>query len=114
MAQITVLTILPSVTTPAYVACSGGGDFYLPVGLKTLVHVKSTHSSPQTVTVNDPTSIAPVGAKTFDPDVDFIIPNAAERMFVIDPVRFTNPANGRVEITYSGVTLLTIAVFTLS
>ena len=112
MAVLTVQPlVLQTLLTPAYVAAAGGGDSFAPEGARCIIHVKNAHSASWTLTINDPTSLAPTGAKSFDPDVDFVIPNAQEQMLELDPTRFTNPATGRIEFTYSGVTALTIGVF---
>ena len=115
MADLAVQVVTPqTLLTPTYAAASGGGDAFAPAGIKCIVHVKNAHSASWTLTFNDPTSLSPEGAIAFNPDVSFVIPNAAERMFSLEPGRFTNPANGKIEWTYSGVTALTIAVFRLA
>lgn len=97
---------------PGYTAADVGGDYFLPTESgKYLVHVKNGHTASQTVTINDPNSVVPPGAKSFDPDVDVAVPNAAERMFVVDVGRFKHPTTGKIELAYSGITALTIGVF---
>ena len=111
MATLTLQVVDFALLTPTYAAAAGGGDAVAPGGAKCIFHFKNASGSTWVVTVNDPTSISPANALAFDPDISFSIPNAAERMFLLDPIRFTNPANGLIEWTYSGVTSLTVGVF---
>lgn len=90
--------------TPAYVACTAGGDAVLNSGY-TFLHVKNAHTSAWVVTVN---SIAPC-SQGFDHDSVVSVPASAERMIgPFDRGRF-NDATGKLAITYDGVTALTIA-----
>lgn len=111
MATLSLQVVDFALLTPSFVAAAGGGDAVAPGGAKCFFYFKNAHTSPWTVTVNDPTSVTPSGAIAFNPDVAFVIPNAADRLFYLDPGRFTNPANGLIEWTYSGVTALTVGVF---
>lgn len=103
---------LTGVDPLAYAAAAAGGDtFAASVNRKYLLHIKNAHTASQTVTLNDPTSQSPVSGKTFDPDVDVVVPNATERMVLIDnPARFID-ASGNIALAYSGVTALTLQVF---
>lgn len=89
---------------PVYVACTGGGDSVLNSGF-TCLHVVNGHSGAWVVTVN---SIAKC-SQGFDHDSIVSVPAGEERMIgPFDRGRF-NDANGKLAITYDGVTALTIA-----
>lgn len=107
----TVQTPTVAGTTPTYAAV-GASDSFIPKGSgKHLLHVKNAGASPDSVAINDPTTLGPDGATQFNPDVTLSVPNAQERMFIIDPARFTNPATGAVEFTNSFTTSVTAGVF---
>lgn len=114
MATLTLQVVDFALLTPTYATAAGGGDAVAPAGARCIWHFKNASGSTWVVTINDPTSVSPVGALAFNPDISFSIPNAGERMFTLDPIRFTNPANGLVEWTYSGVTSLTVGIFRLA
>ena len=61
--------------------------------------------------MNDPTTADPGGATAFNPDLAVSVPNAGERMIELDPGRFETVATGSIDITYSGVTTVTVGVF---
>src|SRR3989304_7562505 len=111
MAQINVQDMILAGVAPSYAAASAGGDYFLPGGKVCILHVKNGHTAPQTVTINDPTSRQPSGAKSWDPDVDVIVPNAAEGVILVDAGRFTDRTTGQVNLSYSGVIALTMGVF---
>lgn len=108
MALLTKQSITRAGATPAYVAATGGGDT-VAVGDHTFLHVKNGHTSSWTVTVNSVENCN----QGFDHDLAVVVPNAAER--IIGPInapRFGDSATPAA-ITYSGVTALTIAAFTI-
>lgn len=89
-----------------YATCAGGGDSFVNTG-RQMIHIKNGHSSPQTVTVDDPKSQSPAGAEAFDPDVAVEVTNAEDRFIgPFDPARF----GASVALTYDGVVALTIAI----
>ena len=89
---------------PVYVACTGGGDAVLNSG-HTFLHVVNGHSGAWVVTVNSIQACS----QGFDHDVEVSVPAGEERMIgPFDRGRF-NDANGKLAITYDGVTALTIA-----
>jgi len=97
--------------TPTY-AAAGASDSFLPKGSgKHLIHVKNAGASPDNVVINDPNSVTPEAATQYNPDVTVAVTNAQERMILIDPARFVNPATGAVEFTNSFLTSVTIGVF---
>jgi hypothetical protein len=89
----------------------GGDSFAAENSGRYLLHVKNGHTVPQTVTVDDPNSVGPSGAVAFNPDMAIVIANATEQWILIDnPGRFMVPVTGIINLAYSGVTLLTLAV----
>lgn len=82
------------------------GNWILPsaAGVRWItVRFSNTGGSPVTVTFDDPTSVTPVAASQFNPDVAVSVPaTTGVREFVVDALRFTDPATGRINWTYSG------------
>lgn len=92
---------------PAYSAAAGGGDTFTP-GDDVFLHVKNGGGSSVTVTVVTPNTAA--GGLAIS-DVAVAVPAAGERM--IGPLprqNFSRSADGLGDITYSGVTSVTVAV----
>jgi len=95
--------------TPSFGAAAAGGDSFANTG-KEFLHVKNGHSGSQTVTVNSQT---PCNYGS-DHDVAVAVPAGGERIIGPFPKDRFNDANGLAQLTYSGVTLLTIAVVRVS
>lgn len=114
MAVLTVQDLNLAGIAPAYVAAAAGGDTFKPRGGRAaIIHVKNGGAGAITATVNDPTSVAPASAATFDPDVAVSVPAGGERVITLSPIdRFTD-VNGDVAVAYSGVTTVTVGVFRL-
>jgi hypothetical protein len=112
MAEIVVQEPSAAGLTPTY-AAAGGPDFITAAqtGRPYLLHVKNGSGVSVTVTVNDPTSVGPVGASAFNADVALAVPAGQERMLELDPVRFKDPVTGQIDITYSATTSVTVAAF---
>ena len=105
MATLAVQVSTLSGLTPSYGACAAGGDEF-PNSGKEVIHVKNAHTSPWTVTVNSQANCN----QGFDHDAAVAVPNGQERIIGPFPKsRFDDTAN-KVQLTYSGVTALTIAV----
>lgn len=116
MAQLVVSRT--EMTTPTAIAngavsASGGGDYFIPGSNSPIfIYVANGHSSSQSVVFDDPNSRTPEGATQFNPDVTISVPNADNRLIPLrNPSRFVDPATGRINLSYSGVTSLTIKVF---
>jgi hypothetical protein len=92
---------------PTYGACAGGGDRFAP-SKDTFLHVKNASGSPITVTVA--ATYIPLKDQT-ESNVSVSVPAGGERM--IGPFPYEHFAatdgSGLADITYSGVTSLTIA-----
>lgn len=111
MALLATQSISRAGVLPTYSAAAGGGDTFTPAS-DVFLHVKNGHTSAQTVTVVTPGSVLgdiPLA------DVAVSVPNASERMIGPFPAsHFADPTDGLADITYSGVTALTVAVVRLT
>lgn len=98
--------------TTGLVVANAGGDKVRP-GPGVFLLVKNADASSKTVTINDPNSAAPAGAKQFDADVQLIV--AAGKEGIIGPLstRFADPSDGLVWLTYSAVTSVTVGAFSV-
>jgi len=105
MATLTVQQIVRAGLEATYASCAGGGDEFVNSGDE-FIHIKNGHSSPQTVTIETQATVD--GLAVADRDVE--ITNAEERMLGPFPASTYNDANSKVQLTYDGVTALTIAV----
>lgn len=109
MATLTMQKPTLSGIALTYSNCSAGGDEFVNNSGRVCIHVKNGNTAAQTVTVN---SQKPCD-QGYDHDVVVSIPASSDRLigpFTTD--RF-NDANGKVQITYSGVTSMTIAAIEL-
>lgn len=110
MAALSKQSIRRTGTNPSYSACSAGGDSVVPSD-RTFLHVKNASAGSLTVTVV--ATKVPATDMTVT-NLSVAVPAGGERM--IGPI--TAPefvdATGNAQITYSGVTSLTIAALELS
>lgn len=91
----------------AYSAAAGGGDTFTP-GEDVVLHVKNGGVAPITVTVVTPNTS--VGGLAIADSVTSV-PNAGDRFIGPFPAQhFARSSDGKVDITYSGVTSVTLAV----
>ena len=91
----------------AYTAAAGSGDTFTPDD-RTFLHIKNAHTASWTVTV--PTPRTAIGGLAIADSVT-VVPNGGERFIGPFPSEhFADPADGLADITYSGVTALTVAV----
>jgi hypothetical protein len=94
-----------------YAAAAGGGDEF-PNDGKTFLHVKNGGGSPINVTIASQHPNPPAG--TAQEDVVVAVTNGEERMIgPINQVGF-NDGDGNVQVTYSGVTSVTVAAIRMS
>jgi hypothetical protein len=110
MAALTTQAVNLAGVGPTYAAAAGGGDTFQPSN-NTFVHVKNGSGAPITVTIVTPGSVSGQAVA----DVTVSVPaTTGERM--IGPLPgslFARASDGRADLTYSGVTSLTIAVLEL-
>lgn len=102
MATITKQQIIPAGLAVTYATSQAGPDKLAP-GPTTFLHVKNVTGSPITVTIDDPLSVSPSGAQSFNPDLSVTVPaTTGDRMIGPLPAeRFASTADGMVNITYS-------------
>lgn len=104
-ALTTQLVALPSLL-PTFAAAAGGGDTAEP-GSNNFLVVKNGDSTSKTVTLAVP------GSDDFGnalPDLAVTVANGTERYIPLRHARLINPSTGRVDISYSAVTSVTVAV----
>lgn len=107
MALLATQNVTRAGLAPAYSAAAAGGDEFTP-SKDTILHVKNGHTAAQTVTVVTPKQTE-YGADIADTAVS--VPAGSERLVGPFPYQhYANPADGKADITYSGVTALTVAV----
>lgn len=107
MATLTVQQVLQAGIVPSYVDAAAGGDKFQP-GANVWLHVKNGSGGVITVTVD---SKVP---SNYGDDVNLVNSVAAgaeEIMGPFPPSRFASPTDGLADISYSGVTSLTVGVF---
>lgn len=107
MALLATQTVTRTGLAPTYAAAAGGGDTFTP-GQNTFLHVKNGSGGAITVTIATPGTTSGLAIA----DVSVSVPaTTGDRM--IGPLPgslFTDPATGVGNITYSGVTSLTVAI----
>lgn len=109
MAAIATQTVNLAGLNAAYSAAAAGGDTIVPTN-NTFLHVKNASAGALTVTIVTPGTVSGQAVA----DVAVSVPAAGERW--IGPLPgslFARPVDGRADITYSGVTSLTLAVLEL-
>ncbi len=113
MADITVVTPAISGTNPSPVSCAGGGDAVLNPRGRTCVRVANGSGGSITVTLAAQLTARPSDGQ-FPPMTlgNQAVAIAAGTQRIIGPIPTAfNDGNGKVQITYSGVTSLTIEAF---
>ena len=94
-------------TAPTFVAAAGGGDTVDSDGSgRSFLVVRNGDASAHTVTIVDPRTTEAGGAF---PDPAYVVAAGGERWIPLEAF-FRNPATGKVAITYSDVTSVTVAV----
>lgn len=94
-------------------AAAAGGDHVLRRGAdKVLLVIDNASAGAITVTVDDPNTGTPEGATAFNPDVAVSVAAGTEVAVLLDAGRFAD-ADDRIDLTYSGVTSLTVAAVRL-
>lgn len=112
MALLAVQSITRAGLASAYAAAAGGGDTFLPDG-RTFLHVKNASGGAITVTIVTPRTDA-YGNAIADNTVS-VPATTGDRMIGPFPAEaYADPTTGLANITYSGVTSLTVGAFQLS
>lgn len=112
MADLTVVNpnVLAGVAPVSNTLAGGGDRFAVTKGRKYMIRVDNAHTSSQNVVIDDPNSQNPGAATSFNPDVTLTVPNATKRAMIVDADRFGD-ANNWVNLTYSGVTAMTMEIY---
>lgn len=106
----TQIVTLPGIA-PTYAAAAGGGDRFTP-GRSTWLHVKNGSGAPITVTIVTPRTDA-LGNAVADNTVS-VPATTGERLIGPFPAEFYGSlTDGLADITYSGVTSLSIGCFSV-
>jgi len=105
MADLSIQTIARAGITPAYVAAAGGGDAFANSG-KELIHIKNGGS---TMTLTIVTQATQDGLAVADRAV--VVTGGEERVIGPFPASIYNDGTGKVQLTYSAVTTVTIGIF---
>lgn len=111
MATLATQSIARAGIVPAYAAAAGGGDRFTP-GARTFAHIKNGSGGSITVTVVTPRTDAWGNAIA---DNAVAIAAGVEKMIGPFPAEaYGATADGLGDLTYSGVTSLTIGIFDVS
>lgn len=110
MATLTVQSISRTGLSPSYGAAAGGGDEFVNTGIQ-FFHAKNGSGGDIVVTFETPNS---VDTNLAIADRTVTVTAGEERIIGPFPVANYNDANGKVQVTYDGVTSLTVGVFQLS
>ncbi len=102
MAVLSVQSVTTAGLEATYAAAAGGGDSFSNDG-KTILHVKNASVGDITVTINSQVACD----QGSDHNAAVVVTAGEERFIGPFPARYNN-ASGAVEVTYSGVTTLTV------
>lgn len=106
MATLATQSITTAGITPTFAAAAGGGDKCLP-STGTYLHVKNGGGSPVTVTLVTPATVDTLAVG----DRAVVVAAGAEAKIAVPDTLYRNPTDGLADITYSGVTSVTVGVF---
>lgn len=115
MADLTVQTVVEAGIIPTYAAAAGGGDAIPGNDGQIMLHVKNGGGGSITVTIAAQTTagVTPGLGPVSKANAGGSVANASEKMFGPFPVVAFNDGNGKVQVTYSGVTSVTVAAIKL-
>lgn len=105
MATLNVQRITLTGLSPVFVAADVAGDEFLNSG-RVVLYVKNGDTLEKTVTVDSQTPCN----QGFDHDVVVTVPASEERIIGPFPKNRFDDANGKVQVSYSDVTSVTVAV----
>ena len=109
MATLTVQSVTNAGAIPTYTTAAGGGDA-MAVGDRNFLHVKNGGGSGITVTVTATLQCSQGSVHSISA---VSVANASEKMFGPITNKFAD-TSGLAQITYSGVTSVTVGAFALS
>jgi hypothetical protein len=114
VATYTVQSIVEAGLNPTYTAVGSSDTFTPAAGDESrvhILHVKNAGGSADTVAVDDPNSVSPAGAQSFNPDLSVSVPATTGDRLIRIPLPRCRQSNGTVSITHSFTTTVTAAVF---
>lgn len=106
MALLTATPITRSGITPALAAAGAGGDSWANSG-KEFIEVNNAGGAPITVSIAIQGTVDGVAV----PARTVVVTNATRRFIGPFQPGFYNDTNGQIQLTYSGVTSVTVGVF---
>lgn len=109
MATLSIQTIARAGLTPSYASAAGGGDEFANTGIQ-FAHIKNGSGGDIVVTIATPNSVDGLAIA----DRTVTVSAGSEEMIGPFPVAHYNDANSKVQLTYDGVTSLTIAILQLT
>ena len=104
--EITVQTLARAGLSATYEACDTNGNYFTNDGM-TFIHIKNANAGTPTLTIATANTVD--GLAIADRTVTMFA-TTGDKMIGPLPASVYNDANGRVQLTYSAVTDLTIAV----
>jgi len=105
MATIATQTISRTGLEAAYSAAAAGGDDFVNTG-KEFIHIRNASVGDITVTIVTPATVDGLAVA----DRAVVVTAAEERFIGPFQTTYYNNSSGKVALTYSGVTTLTLAV----
>ncbi|MBT9131305.1 MAG: hypothetical protein DDT41_01610 [candidate division WS2 bacterium] len=108
MTLLSVQAIVLTGLAPVYAAAAAAGNEFVNLG-REFIHVRNGGAAAITVTIN---SVAPCNFG-FDHDPVISIPAGGDRMIGPFPKFRFDDVNGRVQMTYSAVASVTVAIIQL-
>lgn len=103
LANIDAALLVPAGAPATNNLTAGPDQFAANMGARYKLRFNNPTGASFTVKLDDPTSVSPVGAVSFDPDVSLVVPNAQTRQMYVDAARFRN-ASGFISWTFSAGT----------
>lgn len=105
MADLTVQKVALTGLAPTFSTASAGGDKFINKGTE-IIHIKNGGASPITLTIDSIEKCS----HGFDHDLAISVPNGGERIIGPLGVNRFNGIDGKVSLTYSAVTSVTLAI----
>jgi hypothetical protein len=116
MANLAIIDLVEAGALHTTAAAAGGGDTITPLAgdfRNFLLFVNNGGGSSITVTIDDPNSLTPPAATAYNPDQAVTVANGTARSILVRTSRVLNAATGLINIAYSAVTTVTVAVYRL-
>lgn len=102
-----------AVLNHALAAVAEAGDTITPATTdqRLLLILDNANAAPRVVTINDPNTVAPAGAKDFDADVEITVPATDAVVVNLTQLgRFKDSNTGMISMTYADHEDLSVAV----